>query len=72
MIAKKDLKPHTYYKGKCRNARVAYWDGKVFHYFRVKFGDVFAEIINHIEDEVDTHWDGFEPEKEIELPREGL
>ena len=51
MIPKKDLVVGQYYIGRCRNARIARWDGKVFWYIRVKFGDTFAEKINHPEDD---------------------
>ena len=60
MIAKKDLIVGKQYVGRCRNARVALWDGKVFWYLRTKFGDVFAEKINHPED--DNGYDLFIPE----------
>lgn len=47
MIAKADLVPFTYYLGTCRNAHLAMWDGKQFHYLRVKFGQVYHETIPH-------------------------
>ena len=40
MIPKKDMEGGIYYKGICRNAYVAEWDGKKeeFVYMRYKFG----------------------------------
>lgn len=63
-IAKKDLKHGAYYKGHCRNARVAMWDqpNNVFWYMRKKFGQTFSEEINHPED--DHGYDLFYPFEE--------
>jgi len=62
VIAKKDL-VYGYYKGKCRNARIAYWDEKTqrFYHLRAKFGKIFCETIQHPEDE--EHYDVFVPEE---------
>lgn len=50
-IDKKDLKPGVWYKGECRNAGLAMWDGEKFHYMRCKFGTWFSETIPCPEDE---------------------
>ena len=52
MVPKSDLQDCSYYVGLCRNAPVAKWDarGGCFWYLRTKFGDTFAEKINHPED----------------------
>lgn len=63
MIPKKDLKPGTYYRGRCRNTQVALWDGKVFRYIRNKFNQYFIELIKHPDDE--DFWDVFVPIEEI-------
>ena len=64
MIEKKDLEEGEYYVGSCRNAQVAKWDGKVFIYLRYKFGDTFAEEINHPED--DNGFDLFIPIRQLD------
>ncbi len=70
MIPKKGLKHGCYYAGECRNASVARWDTRsgVFRYNRYKFGFVHVESIKHPEDELDSHWDCFEPSIEIPEP----
>jgi hypothetical protein len=70
MIAKADLKDEQYYLGSCRNASVAVWDERrnCFYYQRHKFADIFAEGINHPEDE--NGYDLFIPFYEVE-PKEG-
>ena len=50
-IPKENLIPFAYYKGKCRNAPIAMWDGKKFFYIRRKFIDTFVEEINCPEDD---------------------
>jgi hypothetical protein len=57
IISKADLKHGEYYYGSCRNASVARWNDETerFVYWRHKFGDRFAEEINHPEDD-----DGFD------------
>jgi hypothetical protein len=37
------------YLGLCRNASVALWDGKLFHYVRTKWGQSYVEKICPIE-----------------------
>lgn len=58
-IKKENLMVGHSYKGICRNADVAIWDGKVFWYDRHKFGSVYKESINHFED--DDGYDVFIP-----------
>lgn len=68
MIKKSELKAGAYYIGECRNASIARWNGKVFHYLRSKFGNVFAEEINHPED--DNGFDLFIPMEEVKITYE--
>lgn len=63
IIRKSDLKKDTYYFGACRNASVALWNGDVFIYMRTKFGYIYSEKINHLED--DNGFDLFIPLKEV-------
>ena len=70
-VMKEDLEIGECYYGKCRNASIAIWDGKVFTYMRTKFGSTFPETINHFED--DDGFDLFAPyfkldEKDLEIP----
>ena len=58
-IPKKDLVVGKSYKGFCRNASVAVWNGKRFTYQRTKFGYTYPEDINHFED--DNGYDLFTP-----------
>lgn len=66
MIPKKDLVDGAYYKGSCRNAWIAMWDGRLnkFIHLRTKFGDTFSESINHPED--DDGYDVFVPVERVE------
>lgn len=65
-IAKKDLKHGQYYKGRCRNASIARWNGErgMFIHWRTKFGTKFLEEIRHPEDE--QVYDVFVVEEECE------
>lgn len=65
-MKKEDLEIGAYYKGNCRNASEARWNGRVFVYWRTKFGETFLEEIEHPED--DRGFDLFEVEKKIENP----
>lgn len=62
-IPKSELEVGKEYKGECRNASKATWDGEKFWYERYKFGRTFNESINHYED--DDGYDVFVPIKEI-------
>lgn len=66
-IPKEELIPFAYYKGKCRNAPIAWWDGKKFHYLRSKFGNIFAEEIECPEN--DRGYDVFFAQEIIYNPR---
>lgn len=59
----KDLKKGVWYKGECRNAEEAMWDGEKFVYNRTKFGHTYEEKINHYEE--DNGFDLFVPTEEI-------
>ena len=64
VIPKEQLIVGAYYKGRCRNASVARWDGKVFHHWRRKFGTKFVETIKCPED--DDKFDVFVAEELLE------
>jgi hypothetical protein len=64
-IPKSELVIGKEYKGHCRNASRATWNGKVFQYMRKKFGSEFLEEINHYEDDNNDGVDVFVPVKEI-------
>ena len=68
MIAKADLLHGAYYEGHCRNASIARWNAETnrFVYWRYKFGDTFAEDINHPED--DNGYDLFKPYRKVDQP----
>lgn len=72
MLSKAELKHGAYYEGSCRNASIARWNAETakFVYWRRKFGDVFAEDINHPED--DNGFDLFKPYREAEPPEEEI
>lgn len=61
VIPKADMAHGTYYKGFCRNARVARWDAtnNLFVHWRSKFDDVYLETILHADD--GGSWDTFKP-----------
>jgi hypothetical protein len=64
IIPKKNLVKGKYYYGKCRNAKVALWNGYEFVYMRDFWGrSFFPEEINHLED--DNGLDVFIPLKEV-------
>ncbi len=58
-LPKSALIPGEYYVGTCRNAKVARWDGNIFHHWRTKWGSTFIETIKHPEDE--EYFDVFFP-----------
>lgn len=65
-IQKTDLQTGAYYKGECRNATVARWDGTAFRHRRFKFGGWFIETIRCPED--DQRYDTFHAAEKIEEP----
>lgn len=58
-VPKSELVEGRVYKGVCRNADEAVWNGRVFVYDRHKFGYTYKEKINHYED--DDGYDVFVP-----------
>lgn len=68
VIPKSKLIKNKYYKGKCRNATVALWNGYEFVYMRNKFGETYVETIKHPED--DDNYDLFIPIEEESNPEE--
>ncbi len=71
-IAKENLRDGAYYKGTCRNAEVARWNGaeETFYHYRYKFGTRFIECIRCPEDE--QRYDVFFAIEEIETPDEEI
>lgn len=69
MIKKSDLEHGRYYRGKCRNSKIAVWSGTQgkFWYMRTKWSATFPEKINHPED--DNGFDLFVP-TELATPTE--
>lgn len=69
VLRKEQLIDGEYYEGFCRNADVAMWDEKenCFWYMRHKFGSVFAEKINHLQD--DNFYDLFIPIRRV-IPKD--
>lgn len=70
MIRKEHLVVGQYYKGNCRNASVAKWNGSKFEYMRYKWGSYFKDEVSYPSDEdyfdVFIAWAVVEPsEKEI-------
>lgn len=63
VLRKEELVVGKYYRGKCRNAKVARWDGEYFTHMRTKFNHRFSERINHLAD--DNGYDLFIPIKEV-------
>jgi hypothetical protein len=63
-IQKKNLIAGKRYKGYCRNADAAVWNGMEFVYVRHKFGCTFDEKIKHFED--DDGYDVFVPYRVID------
>ena len=59
VIPKSELVAGMEYRGVCRNADTAVWDGNKFVYSRYKFGSWYKEDINHFED--DDGYDVFVP-----------
>lgn len=50
ILDKDELVVGKTYRGRCRNADEAVWNGQVFEYQRNKFGHIFTETIQHPED----------------------
>lgn len=50
ILDKDELVVGQTYKGLCRNATEAIWNGERFEYTRCKFGACYTETINHPED----------------------
>lgn len=51
VIPKQDLIPGAYYAGCCRNAKIARWDGKIFHHWHYDMGRLVVDTIHCPEDE---------------------
>lgn len=59
-----ELEVGKIYRGQCRNAHHAYWNGIRFVHQRTKFGDTFLERIEHPDN--DQVYDVFTPEAEAD------
>ena len=59
MIRKEALVVGKYYKGNCRNASVAKWNGGKFEYIRYKWGSYYKDSLCYPTDE--DHFDVFIP-----------
>lgn len=72
VLSKDKLKSGAYYRGICRNAQEARWDGynEVFIHWRTKFTSRFLEVICHPED--DDVFDVFYPYEEEVNPKEPI
>ena len=66
VIKKEDLEYGAYYKGTCRNANEARWDGNKFIHWRTKYGTTFLESILCPEDE--KVYDVFVTTEKLETP----
>lgn len=64
------MKTGVIYKGRCRNASYAYWNGEKFIHLRYKFGDTFLENIHHPVN--DKHFDVFLVECEADETEEDV
>lgn len=64
-MLKNELRDGAYYKGVCRNASIARWNGRTdrFVHHRTKFGHTYLEEICHPQD--DMKYDVFYPEYEL-------
>lgn len=72
VIKKEDLEHGAYYKGRCRNATEARWDGnrQKFRHWREKFGHTFLEYIKCPED--DKVYDVFVAVEKLDNPTEEI
>lgn len=64
MIRKEDLVAGKYYKGNCRNASVAKWNGSKFDYMRYKWGSYCKDSLCYPTD--DLYFDVFIPYAVVE------
>lgn len=71
-IPKQSLVDGGYYIGKCRNSVAARWNQATgtFFYWRVKFGIVFIEDVQHPEDGATNKFDYFVPIAAASIPYE--
>lgn len=58
-----EMETGVIYKGQCRNATYAHWNGRKFVHQRTKFFDTFLEDIDHPENELNPRVDIFVVEK---------
>lgn len=71
-ITKADLKHGAYYKGRCRNAQYARWNGdtQLFWHWRTKFTTKYLESTHHPDD--DKVYDVFYPHEELLIIEEEI
>jgi uncharacterized protein (DUF433 family) len=67
ILPKDQLRHGAIYKGRCRNATIARWNGdeQCFYHWREKFGEVFIETIKYPTGEQEPWWDVFDVVEEL-------
>ena len=69
ILPRGQLRNGVYYKGRCRNATIARWNGECFYHWREKFGRIFVETIKYPTDETEPWWDVFAVIEELSNPK---
>jgi uncharacterized protein (DUF433 family) len=67
ILTKGLLRHGAYYKGRCRNATIARWNGEeqCFYHWRDKLGRIFIQTIRYPTDELEPWWDVFDVVEEL-------
>ena len=68
ILPRDQLRNGAYYKGRCRNATIARWNGECFYHWRERFGRIFIETIKYPTDETEPWWDVFAVIEELPNP----
>jgi uncharacterized protein (DUF433 family) len=71
ILPKEHLEHGRYYRGRCRNATIARWNGdeQRFYHWREKFDRVFIETIRYPTDEEEPWWDVYDVVDELTCPK---
>jgi hypothetical protein len=71
ILPKDQLVHGVYYKGRCRNATIARWNGveNCFYHWREKFGRIYIETVKYPTDVVEPWWDVFDVIEELPNPK---
>lgn len=64
-LKKEDLEEWAHYIGHCRNAHIAMWAQWKWWYLRDKFGNIYTDRVEAMEDY--QGWDIFVPVKKIDI-----